>query len=155
MMQYARELLMEAQERLLRADHLAFTTYPQLQEPKLLALILENTCAVFLNCMNALLHYERMYKRVSPNRGDFNKELAVLRTHCFRRYGIPDRVAHVISEVRYLADKKESCAMEFRRHDQYVLCSDGYQMDSLNIKKVRGYISEAEKFLNRTLEVVR
>lgn len=155
MMEHAKELLRDAQEKLLRADHLAFMTYPQVKEPKMLALVLENVDAVFSDCMEALLDYERMYKRISVVKGDFDSELRMLREHCLKRYGYPDRVANVISEVRFLAEKKKGCQMEFQRKDQYVLCSDSYRLDFLDIRKVSEYVREAGKFLERTLEVVR
>ncbi|MFH0752596.1 MAG: hypothetical protein V1914_03260 [archaeon] len=154
-MHHVKTLLEEAQERMLRADHLAFTTYPQLQEPKLLALIVENTNIVFLKCMDALLYHERMYKRINPVKGDFDSEMRVLKGHCFKRFGFPDSVAQMIVEVKSLAEKKQDCSMEFARKDQYVLCSDRYKMDFLNIRNVRGYVDGARKFLGHTLEVLR
>lgn len=154
-MENIRKLLKDAQEKMLRADHLAFMTYPQVKEPKMLALVVDNANAVFLDCMEALLCYERMYKRINPVKGDFDSELRVFRTHCCKRYGYPESVLGMVSEVKHLADKKRSCPVEFQRKESYMLCSEDYKLDSLNAKKVQSYVQEAKRFLNKTLEVVR
>ncbi len=154
-MQEIKKLLKEAQDKMLQADHLAFTTYPQVQEPKMLGLVVEDVNVIFLNCMNALLLYERMYKRIEPVKGDFNSELGVLRNHCFRKYGYPSQVANMIAEVRALVEKKRTCPLEFRRKDSYLLCSEDYKIDSLNFKVVRNYVNEAKRFLNKTMDVLK
>jgi len=154
-MQEIKRLLKEAKDKMLQADHLAFSTYPQVQEPKMLALIVDNVNMVFLNCMESLLMYERMYKRIEPVKGDFNSELMLLRDHCFRRYGYPGQVGNVIAEVKMLADKKRTCPQEFRRKDNYILCSEDYKLDAINFKTVKNYVHEAKRFLDKTLEVIR
>ncbi len=152
-MQHIRKLLDEAKVMLLRADHLAFTAYPQIKEPKLLALIVENVDVVFSNCMGALLYNERMYKRVDPGVGDFDSEVGVFSDHCVRRYGLPAGCARMVKDVRSLADKKKACPVEFARKDMYVLCSDSYKMDSLDIRTVKGFVDCARQLLDRTSEV--
>lgn len=154
-MQYIKKLLKEAQDKMLQVDHLTFMTYPEVQEPKLLALIVEGTNVIMLNCMDALLYYERMYKRIEPVKKDFNAELMVLRHHCFRKYGIPDSMARVIVEVKSLSEKKKACPIEFRKDDKYVLCRDDFKMDVLNIKNVRGYVNSAKQFLDKVAEVAK
>ncbi len=154
-MEQIKRLLKEAQDKMLQADHLTFMTYPQIQEPKLLALIVENINVIMLNCMDALLQYERMYKRIEPTKKDFSSELMILRNHCFRRYGIPDSIGKAIFEVKSLAEKKKSCPVEFRKDDKYVLCRDDFKMDVLNIKNVRGYVSSAKQFLDKSVEVLK
>ncbi len=154
-MQEIKRLLREAQDKLLQADHLAFSTYPRVQEPKMLALVVEDVNVIFLNCMEALLSYERLYKRIEPVKGDFSSELMLLRSHCFKRYGYPAQVASMIAEVKALVDKKRTCPIEFRRKDNYILCSGDYKLDALNFKVVKDYVYGAKRFLDRTLEVVR
>lgn len=152
-MQHISKLLDEAKVMMLRADHLAFTAYPQIKEPKLLALIVENVDKVLSNCMGALLYNERMYKRIDPVEGDFESEVRVFSDHCVRRYRFPSSYAQMIRDVRSLAERKKTCPVEFARKDRYVLCSDNYKMDFLDIKTVRGYVDSARQFLNRTSEV--
>ncbi len=149
-----RKLLKDAQEKMLQADHLTFSTYPQVQEPKLLALIVEDTNVILLNCMQAFLSYERMYKRIGPVKGDFNSELLILKNQ-LKRYGLDAGIAQTIMEVKNLAEKKKVCPMEFRKRDSYLLCSDDYKIDSLDIRAVKKYVTDARKLLDKAVEVLK
>jgi len=67
--------------RLLRiADHLTYVTYPLVKDNKLIIAIAESLNGAMIKAMDALLYYDRYYKRIMHFPSDFTylKEIALL-----------------------------------------------------------------------------
>ncbi|MEA3378262.1 MAG: hypothetical protein U9Q69_01345 [Nanoarchaeota archaeon] len=155
-MNKVRLLIGEASKRLNIADHLTYVTYPAVKEVKMLYSITENIAGVARNLMDAILRYDRLYKRIGPSVGNFRLEFETFRRKCARRYNIDNRLLRLIIETnRIVATKKES-PMAFVRKDKYIICDTNYsRMQSLNLKKVKEYIQMTKELILKTRRIVK
>ena len=74
-MQRLKYLIGEANKRIRTADHLAYMTYPMLQDPKLIMKIAENVAEAMKYAIEAIVYYDRLYKRISPLGEEFSSKI--------------------------------------------------------------------------------
>ena len=56
--------LMEASRHLRIADHMTYVTFPLVNEHRLLLKIFDEVYLSIINCVNCILNYESLYKRI-------------------------------------------------------------------------------------------
>ncbi|GAJ08281.1 unnamed protein product, partial [marine sediment metagenome] len=59
------ENLQEAQKTIQVIDHMIYVTFPLIKDKKILTKILTETKSAITNCINSILQYEYLYKRVN------------------------------------------------------------------------------------------
>ena len=63
-MEKFQENLVQAIKNLQIADHMAYVTYPLINEKRLLLKIFDEIYKSIISCINAILNYEYLYKRI-------------------------------------------------------------------------------------------
>jgi hypothetical protein len=154
-MERLRQLVGEANLKLKKADHLTYMTYPLVNEIKLLYTITENIHDAVISAMEAVLHYDRLYKRIDPRKGDFEYELELFKDSCAMRYNIDRSFMVLIKDLKRIVEAKRKSPMEFVRKDKFVICTENYKMQVLNIQKVKDFLSTAKRFVGSTNKAVR
>lgn len=153
-MERVRKLRQQALKYFDTADHLAYVTYPLINDVKLLTTIAENLYYSLRSAMEALLYYDRLYKRIPPIVDNFETKIEVFKK-CMNRYNLDREALLLIRDLRAILKFREKSPMEFQRKDKYVICSPTYNMRSLTLTKIKNYISTAKPFIhqiNRILE---
>ncbi|MBI4448265.1 hypothetical protein HY643_04750 [Candidatus Woesearchaeota archaeon] len=154
-MEKIRNLLAEANQFNKTADHLTYTTYPAVRETKMLLLIANDIYKSMIKAMEAILRYERLYKRIPPINGNFDAELETFKNQCARRYNIDRGQIAAIIDLKILIEEHEKSPVEFVRKDKFIICSQEYRLTTLNIQKIKEYLSQSSKFLERASALVR
>ncbi len=154
-MEKLRQLIGEANLNLKRADHLVYITYPLVKEVKLLYKITENIHTALIKAMEAILYYERLYKRIEPVKGDFEYELEMFKEQCARKYNIDRSFLVLIRDLQRIVEERKKSPMEFVRKDKFVICNENYKMHVLNYPKVKNYFEDAKKFIISANKVTR
>lgn len=154
-MEKLKALVKEANDALKRADHLTYITYPQVKEIKLLYAIAENLYNALAKGMKAVLHYERLYKRIPVIPGNFDYELELFKTKCMDKYYIPRSSVLLIQDLKNLIETKKKGPIEFIRQDKFVICSEDYEMKVLNLQKVKAYLADTKVFIERVNRTAR
>ena len=85
-MEKFQELREISQKKILLADHILTQTYPLLKDPKLLIAAVDNIFLAYSNSMGALLHYERLFKRVPSFTDNFESKMRVLKEYCMEKF---------------------------------------------------------------------
>jgi len=150
-----RQIVAESKSALKKADHLAYVTYPQVKEIKLLYLIAENIYKALTKSMEAVLYYERLYKRIPVLPGPFDYELELFKEKCLQRYNIDRSVVLLIKDLKSLIEAKKKGPVEFSRRNKFVICSNDYSMKVLDIQKVKNHLYNAKAIVERVSKVVR
>jgi len=143
------KLVSQAKRMYDTADHLTYVTFPVVNEIKLLATITENLHTALVHGMNAILMYDRMYKRIPPLNSDFNSRFEVFKTKCVPRYNIDRSVVLLLQDLREIIEKRKESPMEFQRKDKFVICSHDYRMKTLSLSKVKEYLNQSKPFFSR------
>lgn len=153
-MEKLRQLIKGAKESLNIADHLAYVTYPQVKEMKLLYLVIENLYRASSKAMDALLRYERLYKRIPVVQGSFDYELELFKDS-IERYAIDRHCVLLIQDLKSIVEARKRSPIEFARRDRFVICSDNYDMRVLDQQKVRNFVAETKEFIEKVNKAIR
>ena len=151
-MQTTQELLNDANRHFRSADHIAYVTYPLLQDNKLIVAVLENLNNTALRIMEAVLQQEETNQENFKGKYEIFKERA-------KRYQIEEAEVKIIQELKSLSDKRKKSDMEFIRKDKYILW-DPYKgkLKELTMQSMKDYIIKIKPLLrkiNANLQNVR
>jgi hypothetical protein len=149
-MEEFQKLLIEANRIFSSADHLIYVTYPLVKDIKLLIKIIENLNIATFKYMDALLSYERFYKRIGPLPNNFDSRFEIFKRHMAKRYNLDRNHVMLLLELKELIDHHKRSKMEFIRKDKYVICGSNYRvMKTLNVEKVKDYINGIKPFVRK------
>lgn len=129
------------------ADHMLTQTYPLIQDPKLLLAVLENVFLALANSMGAILHYERLFKRIPPFQDNFDSKYNMFRAKIVDKYGIERKYVEVINEVKDMIVQHRKSPVEFTRKDKLVICNGDYKMKTISVDNIKQYIADTKEFI--------
>ena len=146
--------LQQAVRSLQIADHMTYVTYPLVGERRLLLKIFDEIYKSIINCINAILNYEYLYKKIKlyQNNGD---NLSTFTDKCAKWYNLSNQQIKKIKEIIELNKRHKESAMEFVRRDKIVILNDNLGTQLLDIKLIKEYLLLAKELLMRVNEGVR
>ena len=149
-----KNLIREANKTLQTADHLAYVTYPIVNELKLLVTITENIYVSMSLGMEALMRYDLYYKRISHIPTDFNLRLEVFKK-VSSRYNIERIYVSTIKDIKDLLEHQKKSPVEFTRKDKLIMLSSNYKIQKIiSIEKVKEYLNQAKPFISKVNRVL-
>lgn len=137
--------LKEAIRNLQIADHIAYVTFPLVNEQRLLLKIFDEIYKSIINCINAILNYEYLYNRVHLYEN--NSENIRTFTKCAKSYNLSNEQIKKILEILELNKKHNQSAMEFVKRERIIILSDNLGTQILDIRKIKEYLILAKEFL--------
>lgn len=135
------------------ADHMFTMTYPLVQDPKLLKVVMKNLYSSMENTLLTLLSYERYYKRVPPFTENYDAMLELCKK-VFPKYGISTGYISFLNEVKEAMDVQRASDIEFVRKEKMVFASKDYDLNTLSVKEIKDYIAKAKLFMQETMTLV-
>jgi len=129
------------------ADHLTYMTYPLVKDLKIIVSITENIYMAVANAMEAVLQYDRYYKRINPLAENFESRYQVFKEKCAPRYEFDRNDLSLVDELRALIKQHADSNMEFVRSDKLIICSPSFKMKTLDINAIKQYIIKTKKFV--------
>ena len=139
--------LKEAVKHLQIADHMAYVTFPLINENRLLLKIFDELYISIINCVNAVLNYEYLYKRIQLyNNHNDNLDTFV---RIAKDYDLSNEQVKKIKEVIELNKKHKQSAMEFVRKDKVVIMSDSLSTQVLDLRLIKEYLLLAKELMVR------
>lgn len=136
------------------ADHLVYVTMPVVRDNKLFMTVLDNMHMALVSGMNAVLEYERLYKRIMPLADNFESRFEVFK-RMMGRYGFINEEAVTIWELKRFIEERKEAPVEFTRSGKFVICSDNYRMKTISIEEIKKYLSITKNFLLKINRVVK
>lgn len=146
-MQTIQNLVKESKQAFAKADHLVYMTYPTVKEVKLLFSAIETLNTALLKSLDALLLYERLYKRIVGVPKDLNSKLFIYKDYCVRKYDFNSEVEFLIRNLGKMIKARKGSPMEFARGGKLVICSDNFRMRVVDEKMVKGYLTLSRQFI--------
>ena len=154
-MEVYQRLREEAKKKLSLADHMLYVTYPLVKDPKLLLAVMENIFLALTHTLGSLLYYERMFKRVPPFFDTFESKYRVFSEKCVERYGIEQEYLNLLRNVKEILIAHKRSPIEFSRKDQFVICSDDYQLKVLKISEIKEILAKTKEFNTRIENILK
>jgi hypothetical protein len=148
-------MLKEANRLFKNSDHLAYMTYPLVQDKRLLMRILESLNEALSKFMEVLLYYDFVYNRSGPVPQSFMERLDVFRRRCSGRYGIGEGQLKMIMELHEIVEHRKKSSMEFMRGSDYIIASDDFRIRKIGIDQLKKWINESKDFVAKVNGVVQ
>jgi len=136
-----------AQSHMKTADHLLTMTYPIVNDPKLLKLILHDIHLSLENAVSALLVFKK--KKTQSLHLDIDSLRPILND-----LGISTGYIGFLTEFDELVSKQREAGVEFIRKEKFVFASPEYKLDTVTEKDLKDIIMKGKLFLKEVMEVV-
>lgn len=146
--------LREAIRNIQIADHMTYVTLPLINEKRLLLKIFDEIYKAIINCINAVLNYEYLYKRVKIY-DDKSENLQTFMNKCAKNYDITNEQTRKIKEILDISKKHKESAMEFIKKERVVILSDNLRSYSLDIMMVKEYLLIAKGVLMNITQKIK
>jgi hypothetical protein len=144
----------KALQKIRIADHMLFMTYPVVKDPKLLLAIIDNIFVSLDSGVSALLHYERLFKKIPPFNDSYPSRLEMFRSRMMPKYSFSRNQLNLVTDVKSILSEHKNSPVSFIRKDKFVICSPSYSMKTIDINLVKKYIFETKVFLNQVNKIV-
>ena len=114
---------LEKSEKIIRTiDHLVYVTFPLIKDKRLLLKILLEEKEAVINCINSVLQYEYLHKRISLHE-DSTENFIIFREKCAPKYSISREEINLISELFALVKVHNESDFEFYRREKVIMLS--------------------------------
>jgi len=148
-MEKFKQLVQEANKAFETADHLAYVTFPVVNDTRLIVNIIDNIYIALKKGVEAILYYEWLYKRIYNLSDNFDTNLQMFKDHIAKRYDFSQKDLDLIDQVKQIMDSKVEASMQFTRKDRFVLASPNYKLKVLNLPQVKNHLISTKVFLNK------
>ena len=136
------------------ADHMLTVTYLLVNDPKLLVAVMENTFLAMTQAMGALLHYERLYKRVPPFYNNFESKFNIFKERCIRKHSLDPGYLLMMQNLKEFLMEHRKSPVEFSRGGRFVVCNDSYKMKTISIVEMKKNVERAKVFIAHVLSII-
>lgn len=130
----------KAKKYLRTADHILTMTYPLINDPKLLLAVMDNLFLAITNSLSTILYFERYQRLIPPFHENFESKFNLFKFKIISKYNLNKDYLQTIQEVKEIIAGHKKAPIEFSRKDMFVICSDGYQMQTVSINQVKNYV---------------
>ena len=142
------ENLQEAQKTIRIADHLLYMTFPLVKDKKLLLKIILELKKGLSYCINSVLQYEYLYKRIRLS-SDSKSNFKTFQEKCAPRYNISDEEIQAVLEIFNLVEKHKQSPMEFVKNEKVVILSQDLQIDTITFEKTKEFLQISKDILRK------
>ncbi len=138
--------LQQAIKSLKLADHITYVTFPLVNEKRLLLKIFDEIYMSVICSVNAILHYEYLYKRIELYKNS-EDNFDTFTSKCAKRYSLTNEQTKRIKEIIEINKKHKKSAMEFVKEDKVVILSDNLGTKTLDINLIKKYLLLAKELV--------
>jgi len=144
--------LKESIKHLQIADHMAYVTYPLVNDKRLLLKIFEEVYKSIMNSIDSMVFIEYPMKSINEVNEVFIQRFL---KEFGKNYGLISERISKIFEIVEMNKRHRQSAMEFVRKDKIVIMSDSLKILTLNINKVKEYLLLAKELIIGINEKIR
>lgn len=148
------ENIQEAQKTIQIIDHMIYVTYPLIKDKRILTKLLTETKKVIANCINSILQYEYLYKRITLYQNP-KTNFKIFKEQCAKRYEITQEQVHIIINLFELVEKHKQSTMEFLKNEKVVILSKNLETETITIDKLKEFFNLSKDIMKKTLAVIK
>ena len=148
------EYLEESGKRIATADHLLYVTFPLVKEKRLLLKILEEINQGVISCLNSILQYEYLFKKIKLY-SEPKQNFEVFKQKCAPRFSITQNEIKSIVELFEIVKAHKKSPFEFVRDEKIVILSDDMKQKIINLEKAKEFLASAKSVLEKTKKVLK
>lgn len=148
------ENLIAAEKTIKTADHMIYVTFPLIKDKRLLLKILQEMKNAIALCINSILQYEYLYKRIKLYK-DSRLNFKIFIERCVPRYGITKEEINLILDLFDFVEKHKESPFEFVKDEKLVIMSNGLRPKIMTVEKTKEFMIVAKSILKKTREIIR
>ncbi|MCK4647558.1 hypothetical protein KAT24_01345 [Candidatus Pacearchaeota archaeon] len=148
------ENLQEAQKTIQIIDHMIYVTFPLIKDKKILTKILTETKNTITNCINSILQYEYLYKRINLYK-DAKTNFRIFIQKCCPYYKITQKEIDSIKELFELVEKHKQSTIEFLKNEKIVILSENLKTETITIEKIKEFFNLSKEIMKKTLAIIK
>ena len=148
------ENLTTAEKTIRAADHMIYVTFPLIKDKRLLFKILHETKNAIALCINSILQYEYLYKRIKLYK-DSGLNFKIFVEKCVPRYGITKEEMNLILELFDFVEKHKESPFEFVKDEKIVILSSSLRPRTITIEKIKEFMTVAKSIFKKTRGVIK
>ena len=148
------ENLQKAEKSLQTADHMIYITFPLIKDKRLLLKILEEIKKSIAHCINSILQYEYLYKRISIYK-DSRSNFRVFTEKCAPRYKITKEEINSILELWDVIEKHKESPFEFVKDNKIVILSTNLSPKIITVEKIKEFLMFGKSIIKKTKETMK
>ncbi|MEK6860303.1 MAG: hypothetical protein AABX54_05820 [Nanoarchaeota archaeon] len=152
-MQQFQDNLAKAIRHLQIADHMAYVTYPLINDRRLILKIFEEIYQSIINLIIAIVDYETFSKDLNILKHEEEKIKRFFDIYSRNHLTVEQIIK--IKEIIEINQKHKQSAVEFIRKDRIIIMLDNLKTHSLDIKTIKSYLLTAKEFLMRINKLMK
>ena len=139
---------LEEAEKIIRAmDHLIYVTFPIVKDKKMLVKILEKTGQAAVLCINSILQYDYLFRRVRIFASK-DENLRTFREKCAPRYGLDKREVENLMKLLKVTEMHKKSPMEFTRENKVIILSESLGYETITPEKTKEFVIAVKNLLS-------
>jgi len=147
------ENLQEAETKIQIADHMLYVTFPLLKDKKLLLKILQDTKIAISKCINSILQYEYLYKKIKLY-NDPKTNFRTFQEKSSKRYNISEQEIKLILELFDIVEEHKKSSMEFMKNEKIIILSPSLQQKTITIEQVKEFLTLSKNILKKIQQTI-
>jgi hypothetical protein len=128
------------------ADHMAYITYPIINEKRLLLKVIEeiHKCLNLIITIAIKLENQKNKNMIISTNPELNFQTFL---NLSKKYEISEKAIQLTSEIFQLYQKHKQSSMEFPKQNKIIILSDNLTVEFLEINKIKEYLTIAKEIL--------
>ncbi len=143
------ENLQEAEKIIQIADHWTYVSFPLIKDKKLLLKTMIEVKKALQYCINSILQYEYLYKRIRLFKNP-KTNFQTFERKCAKHYNISQDEVKLISELFDIVEKQKKSSMEFVKNNKIVILSENLETKTIPLEKIKEFLLLSKKILEKT-----
>jgi len=143
------ENILEAQKIIYTADHLIYSTFPVVQDKKILIQTLKALSKASTKTINAILQYEYILKEIELKKSP-KENFKTFENNCAPKYEISPEDIKILKELFKLNNIQKNSGITFKRKRKIVILSDDLTTDILTYEKTKEFLNTSKEMLKKT-----
>lgn len=146
-MKLKEKYLDESLKHINTADRMIYVTYPSLKEEKFLLKIFLEIGKAIISSLNAISANKWIFRKKPKLK--INRIIKILRKH-----GFSERDIQKMTEILDLNNKYKKSVMEFERKEKVVMMQEDLQINIIDARKIKDYLSFSKKLYLRASFII-
>lgn len=135
------------------ADHILVMTYPIVQDPKLLKVVLEKLYVAIEHAMASLLYFEKNQRKIYAFSESYIAMAKIIKTHLIK-YNISPNYVGFIIELNDVYQSQKKSDVEFIRKEKFVFTNKDYKLNTITKEDMKNYLIKGKLFIKEINDVV-
>lgn len=149
------DALKQAQDKLKIVDYSLAKVFPMTKDPTVIRSVMVNLHEAQVKSLDALLLFERTYKRVPafPPK-HVETKLRLFSEYCVKRYGLNQNMVNEFREVRQWAANAKEGVPHMSPDGKVQFRLEGFQVMNVPLSKLKSSLASTSLFHERVKEVI-